>query len=275
MMLKNETISPKVQHILTGHFYEGRGYRNWRTQGTDSWLVILTLNGHGYVRQNGHEQTTQSGDISLMRPGTYHDYGTDTDEGTWELLWAHFHPRPHWHELLAWPESAPGLMFLHLAEPIIHRKIRDRFLEAHRLATGAMKSREVFALNALEEVLLWCGTQNPLAQRERLDHRVQLCLDFVCRDLTIAWTLSDLAAHVNLSVSRLAHLFQEQVGMTPQQFQEQQRMSQARQLLELSGRSIGDIAADVGYENPFYFSLRFKKLMGISPRDYRKKISRG
>jgi YesN/AraC family two-component response regulator len=35
--------------------------------------------------------------------------------------------------------------------------------------------------------------------------------------------------------------------------------------------SIKEIAAEVGYENPFYFSLRFKKQTGTSPRDYRQK----
>ena len=60
--------------------------------------------------------------------------------------------------------------------------------------------------------------------------------------------------------------------MTPQQFLEQQRLDRARQLLELSGRSIGDIAADVGFDNPFYFTLRFKRLTGLSPRDYRKRL---
>ena len=84
-------------------------------------------------------------------------------------------------------------------------------------------------------------------------------------------TLDGLADMAELSVSRLAHLFREQVGMTPQQFLEQQRLERARQLLELSGRSIGDIAGDVGFDNPFYFTLRFKKLTGLSPRDYRKR----
>jgi AraC-like DNA-binding protein len=50
-----------------------------------------------------------------------------------------------------------------------------------------------------------------------------------------------------------------------------QRINRARQLLELTAMSIKEIAAEVGYENPFYFSLRFKKQTGTSPRDYRQK----
>jgi AraC family transcriptional regulator of arabinose operon len=135
-----------------------------------------------------------------------------------------------------------------------------------------LRQRELFAMNALEEVLLWCGTQNPSTEQGRIDPRVRDCLDALCRDLAARLTLDTLAARAGLSVSRLAHLFREQVGMTPQQFQERQRLERARQMLELSGRGIGDIAADVGYENPFYFTLRFKKWTGLSPRDYRRRL---
>ena len=40
---------------------------------------------------------------------------------------------------------------------------------------------------------------------------------------------------------------------------------------EREARPIAVIAAEVGYENPFYFTLRFKNHSGLSPRDYRKK----
>ncbi len=262
---------PPVTHILTGHFHETRGYDTWRARGTDNWLLIYTESGQGRFGRGVDEFTVQAGDVVLLRPGTRHDYGTAPQVGVWDLLWAHFLPRPHWHEWLAWPEAAPGLMQIPLREPIIRHKIVSRLLEAHRLATGALKQREVFAMNALEEVLLWCGTQNPRSEQARMDPRVRDCMDFLCHNLTVKVTLSGLADRAGLSVSRLAHLFREQVGATPQQFLEKQRLERARQLLELSGRSIGDIAGDVGFDSPFYFTLRFKKLTGMSPRDYRKR----
>ena len=268
-----ETTIPDVCHVLTGHFRETRGYDTWRPSGTDSWLLIYTVGGGGRFGAEPGCVPTQAGDIMLMRPGARHDYGTLAQPGTWELLWAHFYPRPHWHEWLAWPEAAPGLMRLTLGEPVIRQKIVSRFLETHRLATGALRQRELFAMNALEEVLLWCGTQNPRSEQARMDGRVRDCMDFLCHHLAARVTLDDLAALAGLSVSRLAHLFRDQVGQTPQQFQEQQRLERARQLLELSGRSIQDIAADVGFENPFYFSLRFKRLTGQSPRDFRKRLA--
>jgi AraC family transcriptional regulator of arabinose operon len=271
MSNKPETRHPQFRQIVTGHFREGPSYQNWRAHGTESWLIVLTLEGGG---QFGHAQgalRTAPGQVALIQPGICHDYGTQPNAEYWDLLWAHFHPRPHWHAWLGWPEVAPGLMSLMLTEPVVRQKVQGCFQEAHRLATGALRHREEFAMNALEAVLLWCSTADPHTTQGRRDPRVTRCLDYLCEHLSEIVTVADLADRAVLSPSRLAHLFRAQVGMTPQQFHEQQRLERAKQLLELSGRGIGEIAAEVGYENPFYFTLRFKKWTGFSPSDYRKR----
>jgi len=281
---KTEERHPEVIHLVTGHFHETAGYETWRARGTQDWLLIATLDGGGRFGHEkgggeGGEFTTRPGDLTLFRPGTRHDYGVAPSLGRWELLWTHFHPRPDWTPGLAWPETAPGLMRLHLEDPDVRRKAFARFGEAHALATGALPSaprrREAFAMNALEEVLLWCGTQNPLSDSSPLDGRVRAAMEFLTRRLAEPVTTDALAAACGLSVSRLAHLFRAQVGLTPQQYLEGQRMDRARRLLELTPRPIGAVAAEVGYENPFYFTLRFKRATGLSPRDYRKKHGGG
>ena len=113
-----ETPAPRFNRLLTGHFRERRGYRAWRSRGSDDWLLILTLGGHGRFGHGGFELTAVAGDAVLIRPGTPHDYGVAPREHgsleRWELLWTHFHPRPHWLPWLDWPEVAPGLHHRHL-----------------------------------------------------------------------------------------------------------------------------------------------------------------
>ena len=267
-MQETEDFHPEVVHLVTGHFHEKAGYASWRARGTQDWLLIATLGGSGRFGYDGGEFMTLPGDLTLLRPGVRHDYGA---LDTWELLWTHFHPRPDWQPWLAWPEAAPGLMRLTLQEPVIRQTIIARFREAHHLATGALRHRETFAMNALEEVLLWCDTQNPLSEQARLDARVRGSMDYLVRHLAEPVSISDLISVSGLSHSRLSHLFRAQVGLTPQQFLESHRLHRAAQLLELTSRPIAAIAAEVGYENPFYFTLRFKRRTGLSPRDYRKK----
>lgn len=162
-------------------------------------------------------------------------------------------------------------MRLCLEDPPMRRRIAARLQDTHRLATGALRRREPFAMNALEETLLWCDTQNPRSDQVRMDSRIRQAMDFLCTHLDKKTTLQAVADACGLSTSRLAHLFREQVGLTAQQFLEQQRLDRAIQLLELTPRPIQAIAYEVGYENPFYFTLRFKRHTGLSPRDYRKR----
>jgi AraC family transcriptional regulator of arabinose operon len=50
---------------------------------------------------------------------------------------------------------------------------------------------------------------------------------------------------------------------------EARRIERATQLLRVTSLSVKQIAEQVGFESPFYFSLRFKKATGISPSAYR------
>ena len=83
------------------------------------------------------------------------------------------------------------------------------------------------------------------------------------------------AGSVGLSTSRLAHLFREQSGQTPQQYLEGLRMQRATELLRRTGFSIKQIADAVGFESQFYFSQRFKARTHQSPSSFRAAVLPG
>ncbi len=271
MSERKETVAPVFAELTTGHFREGRSYVNWRARGTSDWLLIYTVSGSGTVQYAGGGLYTRAGIVTLFRPHTPQDYCTAAEAGQWELLWAHFHPRPPWREWLDWPEAAPGLLTLQIVESETQRQVEASLGRANELAQGAQPRRDAFAMNALETALLWCDTENPRSGLARLDSRVRRAMDYVCLRYADPITLETLAAHSNLSVSRLAHLFRREVGMTVGQFVERQRLNRARQLLELTSRTVQSIAGEVGFENAFYFTNRFKRDTGLSPRDYRRR----
>ena len=271
--MKFEGPHPKVAQLITGHYDELPGYETWRVRGTEDWLLIATLDGGGRFGSADGEFMSEAGELMLFQPRTQHDYGVAVGRKHWELLWTHFHPRPDWLPWLRWPEVSPGLCRLFLPDAALQMRVFARFAGVHHLATSALRFRETFAMNALEEVLLWCDTQNPLSEQAQMDQRIAGAMDYLVRHLAEPVSLNDLAAACGLSVSRLAHLFRLQVGMTPQQFLESQRLHRARQLLELTPRPISAVATEVGYENPFYFTQRFKRATGLSPRDYRYKYA--
>ncbi|TWE05098.1 AraC-like DNA-binding protein [Neobacillus bataviensis] len=83
-------------------------------------------------------------------------------------------------------------------------------------------------------------------------------------------TLNHLATLVYVSPYHLAHIFKEEVGKPPIQYLIQCRIEEAKRLLKHSNLSVKEIAAMIGYENPNYFNLLFKKVTGTPPGKYRK-----
>jgi AraC family transcriptional regulator of arabinose operon len=264
----DETPHPLVSTIVTGHFNQGSGYRAWRTRGTDDWLLIRTMSGMGRFGFTGGEIFAEPGDWVLLRPGTLHDYGVEPSLKRWELLWTHFQARVQWLPLLSWPVIDRGMMRLRITDSTLDAKATDRFLQTHQLATGSLRGRDQFAMNALEEVLLWCDQSN-LRDKPGVDSRVQEAIDYFIRNLHEKPTITDASETVGLSVSRFSHLFKSETGTTPQQFLEGQRIERAAQLLLRTTFSIKQIATAVGFDSPFYFSLRFKSRMRQSPKAFR------
>lgn len=82
--------------------------------------------------------------------------------------------------------------------------------------------------------------------------------------------IDEYAQQQNLSVSWFIRCFRQMTGLTPLQYIINLRISNAQMLLESTDYTIAQIAENVGYDNPLYFSRLFHKQTGISPKDYRK-----
>ena len=66
------------------------------------------------------------------------------------------------------------------------------------------------------------------------------------------------------------YLFKEELGMTPLAYQQTLRIKDAMSALISSRQNVTEIAEQTGYKDPLYFSRVFKKLVGLSPSEYRK-----
>lgn len=83
--------------------------------------------------------------------------------------------------------------------------------------------------------------------------------------------LEECASNAHLSMSRFTHLFTEKMGISPRKFILHLRIDTAKELLLYSTLNVNEIAENVGFAEPSYFSRLFHKYTGVSPSDYRKK----
>ncbi|MGV8833301.1 MAG: helix-turn-helix domain-containing protein [Devosia sp.] len=83
------------------------------------------------------------------------------------------------------------------------------------------------------------------------------------------WKVADYAAAMGVSTDRLNTAVRRALGKAPLEIIHARVCAAARQMLESSGLQIDGVAALLGFDDPAYFSRFFKRLTGLSPRQYR------
>jgi transcriptional regulator GlxA family with amidase domain len=78
-----------------------------------------------------------------------------------------------------------------------------------------------------------------------------------------------LASLANMSPSHYTALFKRRTGCAPIDYFIRLRMRHARDLLMATSLNVKEVAAVLGYEDPFYFSRVFKSVNQVAPSDYR------
>jgi len=274
--MKKKKISPQPPFgpLTAGRIFTTQHDLGFRPDGTRDWELITTVSGSARFGYHDGQLLVSEGDVVLVRPGTPHDYGAVASGSNWEMQWVHFIPRTGWLDWLDWPAAAPGLLCLGACNTEEFGRIVNRIGEIVILTGRPDKRAQDFAMNALEEVLLWCDSLNPKREMADLDPRIRQAIKILCRNISQKISNAELALRCHLSPSRLGHLFQQQVGKAPQQFLEMQKMQRASELLALTCLPVQLIAEEVGFDEPFYFSRRFRWHCGLSPAKYRRKFKR-
>lgn len=263
--------------IVTGLTPTRPGYRCIREHGLSSWTLVLSLRGRAwYVTPDRHTFDAGPNTVMLIAPQTPHHYGVAVGAGTWRPLWAVFKPPALWEHLLRrWPEAGNGHYRLDLDDTgaDLRRRIISQLHTMHTLSISAPHHRQWLAMNALEAALLWVDGVIPDPRGRVLDTRVRRAADFVRRHLADPIGLLQIAEAAGVSVPHVCRLFREHGWQSPAAFVEAERIARARQLLEHTAQPIHEIACLTGFASPFYFSSRFRKAVGESPRAYRARVS--
>lgn len=106
----------------------------------------------------------------------------------------------------------------------------------------------------------------------RAAQRIEASLRYMMQNLNQPMKVPVLSAMVGLSESSFFALFKSATGLTPLDFFIRARMRRAGQLLVETTLQIKEVAAQLGYDDQFYFSRLFKSVHGIPPREFRARM---
>ena len=105
-----------------------------------------------------------------------------------------------------------------------------------------------------------------------VDRRVQAIIDYMSEDLSRPLRLEEVAHSVNLSASRVQHLFKADTNMTAAQYLKSLRMQKAKQLIDSTFLSTKEIMKRVGMKDESHFVREFKKIYGLPPGSYKQRL---
>ena len=130
---------------------------------------------------------------------------------------------------------------------------------------------DVVDLTRLNAQMVLDFTKRVAAEKCGIHHSqlVRRARDFILSHISETITTETLAKECGMNRTYLCKLFTEETGMTLGQYVTQIKVDEAKRLMDITGKSIAEIAEYLGYSSQSHFQRVFKKASGTTPGEYR------
>ena len=242
-----------------------------RPHGLDESILIFCTNGKGWTEIDGRRFTVAAGEVLFIPANKLHAYGAD-DHDPWSIHWAHFAGTA----VASYASLLPAHQYVLSIPSANAKEIARMFRESYRLASTGLTERTLLLVSHILKYvlgLLFFQTGRNLSGSSRVNaHDLAKSIEFMLANVARSLTLKELSRHAGLSPTRYSALFREQTGSSPVKHHIRLRMQAACHYLDTTALSVKEVAAKLGYDDPYYFSRIFQKILGCSPLAYRRSV---
>lgn len=231
----------------------------------DHYLIHYIVSGKGIFEINGITYNLKAGDIFFIMPRIITYYCADPKD-PWTYKWVGISSKN-----LDNIFSAAGL---NTESPVAHvgkniENAIDRIIATIKSGDDPQLKLAAYAYNFLDELVKRNGRTE--IHKDEGRRYIEFSIGYIHNYAYKKITVDELAKKVNIDRSYLTFLFKKHIGISPKQYILKTKMKTACEYLELTNYDITQIASSVGYEDLFVFSRAFKKIIGTSPTEYRKR----
>lgn len=230
-----------------------------RPNGLESCQLLYSAGGEGIAEVNGKMCPVPEGSILFLPSGCRHDYRAVGEK--WVTNWITFNGSANIFDFKPSVYAAPPTLDITAR---IAQIIRLRDTPIWRIKSSAM----------LYELLLECSEymSDGAAAESSARLRIAPCMDYIEKHYAEPLELASIAAAADMSEEHFCRVFRGSVGMRPFEYVNSFRVQRAKELLALRpNASIEQTGRLCGFNGESYFSKVFKKYVGMSPGEYRKK----
>ncbi|SMD10163.1 AraC family transcriptional regulator [Pedobacter nyackensis] len=264
--LGSTTILNQIFITHIGYFPKALGHFRERRKGCDDNILIYCLHGKGWYEIDNRRYEVCPGQFFHIPATTkYLKYGAD-EELPWTIFWVHY--------CGADMDAFNTMLNISITDGPRDIPYNEKGLQ---IWSEMYKSLEMGYsrdnLNNANMCLYHFLSTFLYPERHFLDtddkDMIRETIVFMRDSLEERFIVEDFAVRYQLSASHFSNLFRKSTGTSPMEYFIQLKIQKSCALLYSSTTKIKDIALSLGYDDPYYFSRLFKKLMGISPEQYR------
>lgn len=268
-LVKNNPLIADLFITDIGYYPQARFHFRERPAGSSQFILIYCMEGKGEIRLNKTTNLISADQFFIIPPGMSHAYYSD-EQNPWSIYWIHF------------SGLKSGNYSRFACQPLpIERGKTSRIADRVDLFSELFRNLDRgFSIETLEYVNLCLPhllasfthlSQFRLIKESGEKDPVAQSINFMLEQITKKLKLNEIAAETGLSASHYSRLFLNRTGHSPIDYFIQLKIQRACRLLDNSGWMIADVAREMGFEDQFYFSRVFRKVMGMSPAEYRKR----
>ncbi|HLO16431.1 MAG TPA: AraC family transcriptional regulator [Anaerolineales bacterium] len=238
----------------------------------DYYVISLIERGHQSFTHKGTKYLTPPGGVILINPGAAHT-GEAADEHGFELR--SLYPSTALMESIAFELTGRHQILPFFKDVRIDQRwATNTVLSLHQaISQGAsILESESRILGALAQLVKRYAdittTEKPLGEEKKAVQQSRLYIE---DHFAEGITLNQLAQHVALSPYYFLRVFRAEVGMPPYAYLESVRIRHAQGLIE-TGKSLVEVAIEVGFSSQSQLTRHFKKIIGATPGQYAQQI---
>lgn len=232
----------------------------YRENGRADYQLIYVKHGALTVYEQGKKHSLTSGDICLFRPNEPQIYTIDGENTT------------HYWILFTGSEVEKMVEFFkkrsyHIgAFPEFEQFCSSQWSGIQAIQESAELLLDGMLISIIARISLFV-TQNDKKNYEL--NRLQPAIEIMKSECHIRRSNDELASLCGLSKFYFIRFFKKNMELSPQEYYTKLIIDKSSNLLLNTNYSINEIAKLCGIDDALYFSKKFKKFMGMSPRAYR------
>jgi AraC-like DNA-binding protein len=262
-----EEIAPGDSYPTRGHA-DGYYFSLDKGRELNEYQLLYLTEGEGLFKSAHQKETTiKEGDLFLLFPGEWHSYHPLSHVG-WKSYWIGFKGINM--------DMRVKNGFLSPEKAIYHVGFSEDVVRLYRMAYDTAFKEAAYSQQLLAGIVNHLIGMMYSLERNIVLSKDQSHVDMVNRaqlrireELESSLTIQQIAQDLGVSYSNFRKLFKEFTGISPALYQQDLKLQRAKELLSTTDMSIKEIAYQLNFESPDYFSAKFKIKTGRKPSELR------